>query len=135
MLYNLLPIFANKLCHFCRREWETLDHIIFECSYIEKIRRQIRTWLRREGCSQFNRNEIIEMEGIKPGKQHFILSIYKYAIWTYRNIAIYCRAAKMDTLSIYMYSLLSLLFMYTYYTSRDGLPLRAPITNSSVGFL
>ena len=81
---------------------ETLDHIIFECSYIEKIRRQIRSWLRREGCSQFNRNEIIDMEGIKPGKQHFILSIYKDAIWTYRNRAIYRRAAKVDTILAYI---------------------------------
>ena len=102
MLHNLHPIFANELCHFCRRERETLDHIIFECSYIEKIRRQIKTWLRREGCSQFTRNEIIDMEEIKQGKQHFILSIYKDAIWTYRNRAIYRRAAKVDTILAYI---------------------------------
>ena len=68
----------------------------------EKIRKQIRIWLRRERCSNFTRNEIIEMEGIKRGKQHFILSIYKDAIWTYRDRAVYCRAGKVDTILAYI---------------------------------
>ena len=52
-MYGVTSVVVSLL----QKDSETITHIIFESSYIEeKIRRQVRYWLSREGCGLCNIN-------------------------------------------------------------------------------
>ena len=97
--YDLLPLFTNTICHFCRKKKESTDHILLKCKHLEQTRQKTQEWLGREGCNDFTREQIIEMEEIKAGTQNIIVSVYKETIWRYRNRAIYKPAARVETIT------------------------------------
>lgn len=89
MLYDLLPIFGNRRCNLCKKEEESLNHVLFRCSFLPRTRELVRKWLREMpmGDDTFDRRRIVEMMGVKKGLENYIISLYKDTVWTYRNIA------------------------------------------------
>ena len=60
MLHGLLSFRGNKLCYFCKRYEENLDHLLFHCPFLTQSRRWWRDgWVetnRRPGFQQANYN-------------------------------------------------------------------------------
>ena len=96
MVHGLLSFRGNRPCHFCKKYEESLDHLLFHCPFLTRCRNLVRGWLRQLGVQTFNRQNIIEMNGVNPGIVHYFISLYKDTIWRSRNIAQYKRKVSDD---------------------------------------
>ena len=86
MLHGLLPLFGNNLCNFCKREKETLEHILFKCTFLENIRREAKEWLEIISNRKFDDRWIIEMIDVENIVENQLISLYKSVLWKYRNV-------------------------------------------------
>ena len=98
ILYSLLPTTGNNHCFFCKKESESIEHLYLSCQYLRNVREETKKWLLEENCNDFNKRNILEMEGIRRGIQNLIISVYKQTIWNYRNRAIFKPPAKERTI-------------------------------------
>ncbi len=86
MLNNLLPIAGHTYCGLCKWEYESRDHLLFECKFFSTVRFHVKDWLSKLENRPFNRERIIGMKDVKDDLENQIISHYILAVWKYRNI-------------------------------------------------
>ena len=86
IVHKLLP-FKDEKCPLCKINTETIDHLLFECHKTITIRQTLATFLTAAGTENQTKRNIKEMNEINNVLEIQIISYFKYAIWTYRNIA------------------------------------------------
>ena len=85
--YGILPVLNYNKCYLCGMEQESIEHLMVNCCYLDKLRTQVNDWLSIIGKSELNKDSIITMTGITDNIENQIISRYKNVIWLTRNNA------------------------------------------------
>ena len=84
VLQNLLPIRGGSERKLCRGIEYELKHILFECTALTRVRRQVQNWLSTFNINNFNLETIIETKNINDLPNY--ISLYKATVWKNRGL-------------------------------------------------
>ena len=100
MCHNVLPVAyrlhrfgirIDKMCTFCKRDIETVEHLFYFCSFIQDIKKTLSKFFSKIGGIGFSLDAVrFSIFDKKVTKYHLntfliILSEYRHAIWTMCN--------------------------------------------------
>ena len=88
MLHNVALFFPKHKCNLCKQNFDKQDHVLFHCTFTQQSRIQTQQWLAYFNI-KFTESTIIEMTNITEQLPNYIISQYKYTMFTKKKEAHY----------------------------------------------
>ena len=88
MIHNAALFFPKQKCNLCKQNSDKQDHVLFHCKFTQQSRQQTQQWLAHFNI-KFTESTIIEMTNITQPLPNYIISQYKYTMWSKKKEAYY----------------------------------------------